>query len=324
MTTQRLPIDALRRRVRHQVERVLSGPPGPGRSGARGGPGSEEWFAAFAQPAGDPGFFGADSVTWRVHGDLPAMLVGGIAALLLQSLHPLAMAGVADHSAYRSDPMGRLRRTASFVGTTTFASTAAAEQAVRHVQAVHRRVHGVAPDGRWYDANDPDLLTWVQTAEAWCFVRAYRRYGPASLSGREVDRYYAEMATVAERLGARWLPVTRAEVRQYFDAMAPEMHAGSQALSAAAFIVSSGGQSLPVPPLVTEVSRALLVQAAVGILPDWARAMLQLRHPFAVERAAERASADAMLAFLRWAMGTSPALALARARCAGEAASLAA
>lgn len=318
MATQRLPTDVVRRRVRHRVERILSGPSASSRSEATGGPDHDEWVAAFAQPPGDPGFFGARSVTWRVHGDLPAMLVGGVAALLLQSLHPLAMAGVADHSAFRSDPMGRLRRTASFVGMTTFANTAAAEQAVRRVLAVHRRVHGVAPDGRWYDANDPDLLTWVQTAEAWCFVQAYRRFGPAPLSGGDADRYFAEMATVAERLGARWLPTSRAEVGQYFEAILPEMHAGSQALSAAAFIVNSGGQSLPTPPVVTELSRALLVQGAIGILPDWARTMLQLRHPFAVERAAQRASVDAMLVFLRWAMGTSPALELARARC-GEA-----
>jgi uncharacterized protein (DUF2236 family) len=318
VATQLLPIDTVRRRVRRQVERVLRG--SPARPGAAGGPGSDEWVAAFAQPAGDPGFFGPGSVTWRVHGDLPSMLVGGVAALLLQSLHPLAMAGVADHSAFRSDPMGRLRRTASFVGTTTFANTAAAEQAVRRVLDVHRRVHGVAPDGRRYDANDPDLLTWVQTAEAWCFVRAYRRFGPAPLPDGDVDRYFAEMATVAERLGARWLPTIRAEVGQYFDAIVPELHAGSQALSAAAFIVNSGGQSLPAPPAVTGLSRALLVQAAIGILPGWARTMLQLRHPFALERVAQRASADAMLGFLRWAMGTSPALVLAQARCATAAA----
>jgi len=308
-----LPVDRFRRAVRSQVERTLSDPePPPDPYGAR----RSEWAASFGSPPGDPGLFGAGSTTWQVHGDLAAMLVGGVAALLLQALHPLAMAGVAEHSAYRTDPLGRLRRTASFVGATTFGNTATAEKAIRRVQAVHQRVHGVAPDGRPYDANDPDLLTWVQTAEAWCFVRAYRRFGPLPLPDDSVDRYLGEMAVVARRLGARWLPTTGREVSQYFAAIRPELHAGSQALSAAAFIVSSGGQSLPPSAPAATVSRALLVQAAIGVLPDWARAMLQLRHPLMLERLVERGAADVMLTTLRWAVGTSPALVLARRRCA--------
>jgi len=310
-----IPVASMRRSVRRQVERTLSGPE---RDPGRGGPGSPDWAATFSCPAGDPGLFGPRSVTWQVHGDLPAMLVGGVAALLLQALHPLAMAGVAEHSAYRTDPLGRLRRTATFVGTTTFGNTAAAEQAIGTVRAVHRRVHGVAPDGRRYDANDPELLTWVQTAEAWCFVRAYRRYGPKPLADGDVDRYLQEMAVVALRLGARWLPTTRIEVDAYFKAIRSELHGGAQALSAAAFIVNSGGQSLPAATGVSACSQALLVQAAIGLLPRWASAMLQLRRPAALERLAQRSAADAMLMGLRWAMGTSPALVLAQRRCAIE------
>lgn len=307
------PSDAVRRSVRAQVERTLSGPRASARHGGRA---RADWESTFGAPIGDPGLFGPGSVTWQVHSDLPAMLVGGVAALLLQALHPLAMAGVAEHSAYRTDPLGRLRRTATFVGTTTFGNTAAAERAIDSVRRVHSRVHGVAPDGRPYDANDPELLTWVQTAEAWCFVRAYRRFGPRPLAGADVDRYLAEMAVVALRLGARWLPTTRLQVDRYFDAVRPQLVGGAQALSAAAFIVNSGGQSLPQAAGATVVSQALLVQAAIGLLPRWAGAMLRLRRPIAAERLVQGAAADAMLLGLRWAIGPSPALQLAQRRCA--------
>ncbi len=271
----------------------------------------------FEGPPGDPGLFGSDSVTWRVHGDLPSMLVGGIAALLLQTLHPLAMAGVAEHSAYRSDPLGRLRRTASYVGVTTFGSTEAAQRALRQVRAVHRRVRGVAPDGTPYDASDPHLLTWVHVCEVRSFLRAYRRFGPMPVGAVAADRYVSEMAMLARYLGATGVPESCAEVDEYFRSVQPELSAGAQALSGASFIVNVGGLSLPAPPLTTAAARAVLVQAAIDLLPRWAASMLGLRRPLLPERLVLRASAEAVLGTLRWVMGTSPALIAARSRCAG-------
>ncbi|MDH4363327.1 MAG: DUF2236 domain-containing protein, partial [Acidimicrobiia bacterium] len=99
----------------------------------------------------DPGLFGPASVAWRVHGE-SSMLIGGLRALLLQTLHPLAMAGVADHSDYRRDPWGRLHRTGRFIGATTYGNTATAEHVIAMVTAIHRRVEGTAPDGRHYAA----------------------------------------------------------------------------------------------------------------------------------------------------------------------------
>jgi uncharacterized protein (DUF2236 family) len=305
MSTVAFPVEAIRRSVRGRVEQALAARP------RRGIPD----LAAFAGPPGDPGLFGPASATWRVHADLPSMLVGGVSALLLQTLHPLAMAGVVEHSAYRTDPLGRLQRTAAFVGTATFGSTPAAMRAIATVRAVHRRVHGRAPDGRWYDATDPDLLTWVHTAEAWSFLRAYRRFGPRPMGPADADRYLREMAVVAVHLGAADVPTSVAETRAYFRRIRPELTAGAQALSAAAFIVNVGGQSLPVVPVPEQAAQAVLVQAAIDLLPAWAAAMLQLRRPLLPERVAMRASADTALMALRWAVGPSPAMLAARARC---------
>ncbi|MCP3989662.1 MAG: DUF2236 domain-containing protein, partial [Actinomycetia bacterium] len=123
----------------------------------------------------DPGLFGPGSVAWRVHAE-SSMLIGGLRALLLQTLHPLALAGVADHSVYRQDPWGRLHRTARFIGATTYGNTATAEQIITRIRAIHAQVTGVAPDGTPYEANDPHLLLWVHITEIDSFLRAYDRY----------------------------------------------------------------------------------------------------------------------------------------------------
>ncbi|MDD9204979.1 oxygenase MpaB family protein, partial [Georgenia sp. 10Sc9-8] len=131
-------------------------------------------------------------------------------ALLLQSLHPLAMAAVADHSDFRTDVWGRLARTSTFIAETTFARVEDAEQAIAVVKAVHKHVHGTAPDGRAYRADDPHLLTWVHVAEIDSFLTAQQRYGARPLGPDEADLYVAQTAEVARRLGAERVPTTRA------------------------------------------------------------------------------------------------------------------
>ena len=214
------PLEPVRRGLGHQVRRTL------------GGDGTVAMPPAFTDPPGDPGLFGPGSMTWRVHGDLPGMLIGGISALFLQSLHPLAMAGVDQHSAYREDPMGRLRRTGDFIGTTTYASTEAAEQACATVRAIHGRVRGTAPDGRPYAASEPDLLRWVHVTEVGSFLRAYQRYSLTPLSSAEADRYLDEVAVVAELLGATDVPRSTVEVRAYLRDVRPELEGGELALGA--------------------------------------------------------------------------------------------
>src|SRR5436309_2827594 len=169
-----------------------------------------------------PRWFGEDRPIRRVHADA-SMFVGGLRALMLQSLHPLAMAGVAEHSDYRGDPWGRLQRTSTFLATTTFGCAADAQAAVDHVRRIHRYVHGIAPDGRPYRASDPHLLEWVHIAEVDSFLLAHRLYGahPLDQSGR--DGYVADTARVATALGVVDPPRTESELRDRIDAFRPEL-----------------------------------------------------------------------------------------------------
>ena len=180
------------------------------------------------------GLFGPDAVAWRIHGDVTSMMVGGIAGLLLQMLHPAVLAGVWDHSNFRHDMHGRLRRTARFIAMTTFGGRDDAEAIIARVRGIHDRVRGTLPDGRPYAANDPALLAWVHVTEATSFLDAWMRYGNPALSRADQDRYFVEMGRVAQALGADPIPATRAEARALIDATRPQPglrrpHAGSRA-----------------------------------------------------------------------------------------------
>src|SRR5690348_5385995 len=195
-----------RRRLRRQVLAVLS----------RDAPAPD-----YDAPPGDPGLFGPDSVTWKIHADFPSMMAGGLASLMLQALHPLALAGVWDHSAFRTDTLGRLRNTTAFVGRTTYAPRVPAEAAIERVLAIHHSVRGTAPDGRAYSADDPHLLAWVHCAGCWCFLRAYETYCQRIPRPMQ-DRYLEEMVRIAEVLGARDVPVSTAELDAFFAQVRPE------------------------------------------------------------------------------------------------------
>ena len=248
----------------------------------------------FTTPLGDPGWFGPESVTWKVHADLGTMLAGGVSALLLQTLHPLAMAGVYDHSAFREDPLGRLRRTATFVSGTTFGSSAVAEDLVAKVRRVHERVVGTAPDGRPYAAADPALLTWVHTAEMVSFLRSFRRYAqPLTLA--EQDQYFRETAIVAERLGAANVPKSVAEVRSYFASLRGELSYGAQAQETVERLLAS-----PLPFAGSRFAASPFFEAAIDLLPRWARRMMGFRELPVVERAAIRPGFFAVATAMRW------------------------
>jgi uncharacterized protein (DUF2236 family) len=206
-----------------------------------------------------------------VHGDLPSMLIGGLSALMLQMLHPLAMAGMAQHSSYRDDPVGRLRRTAEFVSATTFGTVSEAEAAIAQVRRVHRRVKGTAPDGRAYSAADPELVTFIHVAEMWSFLASSKRYGTTVLGPPECDRYYEEVAPVAYALGATWVPRSADEVEAYFLRVRPHLYAGPQARTTLEWL-RKGVAHRPEERAVY----ALVVAAAAGLLPRWARRELGL------------------------------------------------
>ena len=289
------PARAARRAITAAIDRTVRGDPAG--------------LAAYRRGPGDPGLFGPDSVTWAVHADLPAMLIGGVAALMLQSLHPLAMAGVAQHSNFRADPFGRLRRTAAFIAGTTFGATRLVDEQIARVQRVHASVRGVAPDGRAYSADDPDLLTFVHACEARCFLAAHLRYAPRALSVAEQDRYLAEYARVAERLGARAVPDSLDAQRAYFARIEPELAATPEALDAVAFLRRPPAG---VPGGVA-IGQRLVVAAAAELLPASARTALGV-DASAPRRVAARAGGHRLAALVRWAIGPSAVRALAAER----------
>jgi uncharacterized protein (DUF2236 family) len=268
-------------------------------------------FKQYTDPPGDPGLFGPGSATWRVHGD-PSMLVGGLSALLLQTLHPLAMAGVAEHSNYREDPLGRLSRTGSFVTGTTYGSTETAERLIKLVKGIHRKVRGIAPDGRPYAASDPELVTWVHATEVANFLKAHQRFNPFPVRGDQADRYLHEMAVIAERLGGSGIPRTRVALRAYFRSMRSELEPGEQCLDAVRFLTR------PMPSGANPVlggAHQVVIQAAIGLLPGWARDMLGLRLPSLAQQAVVGPAAVVLMGTLRLT-GEPPPITQARARCA--------
>jgi uncharacterized protein (DUF2236 family) len=262
----------------------------------------------YAQPVGDPGLFGPDSVAWRVHAHPTGMLAGGFAALMLQALHPLAMAGVAEHSDFRTDPVGRLNRTARFITVTTFGPVREAEAAFAQVRRIHTFVRGTAPDGRPYEAADPRLLTWVHTAEVSCFLAGYDAFGGTPLTDAERDRYFAEVATVAEHLGAVEVPRSAAQIRAYLDRMRPELRPTPAALECVRFLRAFGRNGRE------RVATTALMNAGIGLLPGWAREELALRRPAAVRRLWDRPLGAAVGGVLAWAVGPSQIVATARER----------
>ena len=270
----------------------------------------------YTTPPGDPGLFGPGSVTWRVHAH-PSMLVAGLAALIQQTAHPLAMAGVTDHSNYRDDPLGRLARTASFVTATTYGSTEVAEQMIQSVKAIHARVKGTAPDGRPYAASDPELIVWVHMTEVVNFLRAHQRFVPFPVRDEAADRYYHEMATIAERMGAHDVPRSRAEARAYFRRIRPELYVSEQAQETIDFLTTPVMAEMG--PLMGLAHR-VLIEAAILLLPAWTRDILQLRRsPALLDRTIDwamlRPATFTMLAVLQVAGGQSPELVEARRRC---------
>ncbi|HET8551610.1 MAG TPA: oxygenase MpaB family protein [Gammaproteobacteria bacterium] len=219
----------------------------------------------YDHPVGDPGLFGPDTITWKIHADFPSMMAGGLGALMLQSLHPLALAGVWDHSDFRTDTLARLRSTIAFVARTSYAPREAAERAIERVRSVHRHVHGVAPDGRPYSAEDPHLLTWVHCAEAWSFLRGYQTYCYGRIPRSAQDRYLHETARVAEALGARDVPKSLAELKAYFDSMRPELICDARTREVLAVL---NAIRLPIP--LPGFARNLFMGAGAALLPDWA------------------------------------------------------
>jgi uncharacterized protein (DUF2236 family) len=259
----------MRERLGQALFERVAGPEGPQhRARIHGTPGPR-WF-----PFGSP-------IT-QVHGDA-SMYVGGIRAVLLQTLQPQAMTAVAEHSGYRGDIWGRLARTSRFLAVTTFGTADDAQQAVDVVRAIHDRVSGTMPDGTTYDANDPHLLEWVHIAEIQSFLLAHRRYGAHPLDQAGYDEYVAQAAVIARKLGVVDPPTTEAELHAAVEAFRPELRAIDHAREAVSYLIRH--PDLPVP---ARPPYWVLVAAAVGMMPEWSREPLGLpRLPVAHDRVAD-------------------------------------
>jgi len=248
-------------------------------------------------------WFAEDRPIRTVHAD-SSMFIGGLRALLLQSLHPLAMAGVAGHSGYRGDPWGRLQRTSYFLAVTTFGVAEDAEAAVRRVRAIHRKVAGTAPDGTAYSAADPHLLKWVHLAEVDSFLWTYQRYGTAPLDAAGRDGYVADTARVARALGVVDPPETEAELGAQLAGYRSELRGTPEARSAARFVLLR-----PPLPAVARPPYAVLAATAVASLPAWARLPLRLPYLPLTEATVVRAAGVGVTRLLRWVSQPAPAAA---------------
>ena len=280
------PFDPMRSWVATHVRRAVAGRNGAARH--------RDLFQA-------PGarWFDDEAPIKRVHAD-SAMFVGGLRALLLQSLHPLAMAGVAEHSDYRTDPWRRLQRTADFLAATTYGPVPEAERAIARVRAVHEQVVGVAPDGRPYSANDPHLMRWVHVAEVDSFLAAHQRFGAEPLDALERDQYVREMAVIARALGIPAPPESERALRDQIRAFRPELRGTPEARDAARYLLLQPPIHPAIRPMYT-----LLGSAAVALLPRWARWPLRLPSMPIVEAVAVRPAGEVLVRGLRWALAST-------------------
>ena len=222
----------------------------------------------FKQPEGDPGLLGPQSMPWKVHAHFISMMVGGLSSLMLQALHPKALAAVWDHSNFRHDLKGRLGRTAYFVAITTYGGREQALSAIERVNRIHSSVHGHMPDGSTYVANEPELLRWVHLGEVCSFLKAYQSFSLNPLRSENEDQYVAEMALIGRHLGAEQLPLTNEESQQALLNFLPSLRFDERTKEIIQVIENYPADLFDRPLL------KLVIQAAFDGLPDWALAMM--------------------------------------------------
>ena len=267
--------------IQHSIHQLVGG----------GGPPT-----AFLAPAGDRGLLGPDSMPWDVHADFISMMIGGISSLVLQALHPGALAGVWDHSRFRRDLQGRLGRTAYFIAATTYGPTSMANAMIDKVNRIHAHITGLDEFGRPYSATDPHLLNWVHLTETTSFMRSYLSYRNPGLPPAEIDRYFSEMNLIGNRLGATTLPNTFADSDKAIEAYFSELHYGERAQIIIS-LLDTFPSSLSSRPFVKLISRAGFLN-----LPDWAFAKIGRVPPSRLERIAVKSAVNAIARPIREAL----------------------
>lgn len=251
---------------------------------------------------GDPGLFGPDSLTWRVVGD-SAAFVGGVRALLIQAAHPEVVAGVAEHSNYREDPLGRLSRTSSYVTATSYGAMPEVEAAIAAVRRAHRPVRGTSHRGQGYSATQPAMAAWVHNVLVDSFLMAYQVYGPHPLSRAEADQYVAEQTRLGALLGADPLPDTADGLHDWVTTH-PDL-ADSPGMRETVRFLRNPNQLKP----TLRAGYWALLDASVATVPANLRDLLGV-HSLPGNRFRGRQA----VRILRWALGASPSWNLALLR----------
>ena len=250
---------------------------------------------------GDPGLFGPGSITWSVIGDV-ATFAGGIRALLVQAAHQEVAAGVADHSRYRDDPLGRLSRTSAYVTATAFGAMPEVDHAVALVRQAHRPVRGKSHRDRSYSANHPAQAAWVHNVLTESFLATHLLFGKRRLSATEADEFVREQTAVGRLLGSDPLPETARALTSWVTDH-PAIGASPGMNGAIDFLKS------PPLPLKIKIGYWILYQAAAATIPRKLRDVLGIRRlPGAIT------AGKAMAGFLRWALGSSPSWYIALTR----------
>lgn len=245
-------------------------------------------------PPSDEALFPKDTPIRMVHADLVGMMTGGVRALLLQMLHPEALQGVLDHSNFREDMHGRLRRTARFIAMTSFGHRNDAMKAIDRVNRIHAKVGGTLPDGAPYSATNPRTLAWVHVTEAQSFLAGYVRHVRPNMPGAEQDEYYRQFAVIARALGADPVPESRREAEALFRKLRHDLRSSAEAREIAQLVLNQRPKNAP-PAL-----QAMISAEAVAMLPPFARSMLNLQSPVFAALPA-RAATWGVGRTLRWA-----------------------
>jgi len=271
----------------------------------------------YGGPVGDPGLIGPDSLSWEIHGDLASVAIAGLPAIILEIMHPSVIAGVQDLSSYRDDPFRRSRTTLGYVLGTTFGSTEAATEMIDRVKRIHGRIQGTRPDGVEYSALDPELLAWVHASIPWMIMTAFERY-KRPLEPDERDRYLAEQAVIGRMGGAKEVPETVAELREYVESMRPKLAVNEQTREFFEYLLTAPFVPRAPGPLDRAVHR-FIVHAGMSLTPRWARQLSGFDQPGAVRRAIVDPYLQVDARLLRWAFETPPYVTLAHERAGGQA-----
>ena len=246
-------------------------------------------------PPSDDALFEKDSPIRMVHADVMGMMIGGIRGLFLQMLHPAALQGVLDFSNFREDAQGRFHRTAQFISVTTFGHRDRAQEAIKRVNTIHKRIEGTLPDGTPYAAGDPRTAAWVHIAEASSFLAAYLRHARPGMPRVEQDEYYAQMAVIGRALGADPVPTSVAEADAIMRELRNDLTTSKEAREVAEWVLAIRPQGFPAPLQQSIAAEAVL------LLPPFARSMLGLHRPGLAALPA-RATTWGLGRTLRWAM----------------------